>query len=100
MKIAVTGCNGSVGQRVSFLALKHGHTIIGADCTPLSPELYALVKDYEDRFTFNQVDLQDYDRTLELLQKSECEAVIHLAAIQNPRDYKVQTHHRHAPDLG
>jgi len=94
MKVVITGCNGSVGQRVSLLALKHGHIIVGADHTPLPLELCHLVKEYQDRFTFHQIDLKDYDHTLELLQKSECQAVIHLAGIRTPSDYKVQTHHR------
>jgi len=94
MKVVITGCNGSVGQRVSLLALKHAHIVVGADYTPLPLEFYHLVKEYQDRFMFHQIDLKDYDHTLELLQKSECQAVIHLAAIRNPSDYKVQTHHR------
>jgi len=94
MKVVITGCNGSVGQRVSLLALKHGHIVVGADHTPLPPELCHLVKEFQDRLSFHQIDLKDYDLTLELLQKSECQAVIHLAGIRDPSDYKVQTHHR------
>ncbi|KAF5359212.1 hypothetical protein D9756_003130 [Leucocoprinus leucothites] len=92
MKLVITSCNGSVGVRVVLLALKRGHTVTGADHTSLSPELSNLEKDQQDRFTFHQIDLKEYDRTLELLQNSGCEAVVHLAAIRNPLDYKVQTH--------
>ncbi|KAJ3560298.1 hypothetical protein NP233_g10930 [Leucocoprinus birnbaumii] len=103
MKLVITGCNGSVGVRVVLLALKHGHNVTGVDHTSLSPDLSNFVKDYHARFTFHQIDLKDYDRTLELLQNSKCEAIVHLAAIRNPSDYKVQTHnttqqaHRYFP---
>jgi nucleoside-diphosphate-sugar epimerase len=94
MNLVITGCNGSVGTRVVLLALKRGHTVTGADNTDLSEELKGLVQPYQDRFTFHQEDLKDYDRTLELLQNSGCQGVVHLAAIRNPLDYKVQTHNK------
>lgn len=90
MKLAITGCNGSVGKRIVLLALKRGYTVFGLDLTPLSDELAA----HQDKFTFHQIDLKDYHRVLDILQNSECEAVIHLAAFRDPTDYKVQTHNR------
>ncbi|KXN88493.1 dTDP-6-deoxy-L-talose 4-dehydrogenase (NAD(+)) [Leucoagaricus sp. SymC.cos] len=92
MKLVITGCNGSVGQRVVLLALKRGYTVTGGDYATLSEELRSLVQDYQERFTYHQYDLKDYDRVLELLKNSKCEAVIHLAAIRDPSDYKVHTH--------
>ncbi|KAF9446632.1 NAD(P)-binding protein [Macrolepiota fuliginosa MF-IS2] len=91
MKLAITGCNGSVGQRVVLLALKRGHTVIGIDLVPTSDELSTHTHQ-NDKFTFHQIDLKDYDRVLEILQRSASEAVVHLAAFRNPTDYQVQTH--------
>ncbi|KAF9446306.1 NAD(P)-binding protein [Macrolepiota fuliginosa MF-IS2] len=89
MKLVITGCNGSVGPRIVLLALKRGHTVIGVDLTTVPDELTTLQK---DKFAFHQADLKDYDRALEILRSSACEAVIHLAAFRDPTDYKVQTH--------
>lgn len=94
MKLLVTGCNGSVGQRVVRLALNRGYIVTGVDLTPLSEQLKQLIEHKKDTFTFHQIDLKDYDRVLEILQTSNCEAVIHLAALRDPTDYKVQTHNR------
>lgn len=94
MKLLVTGSNGSVGQRVVRLALIRGHIVTGVDITPLPEELKELIGHKQDAFTFKQIDLTDYDRALEVLRTSECEAVIHLAALHNPTDYGVQTHNK------
>ena len=92
MKLVITGCNGSVGRRVVLLALKRGYIVTGADYATLSEELKSFVQDYQERFTYHQFDLKDYDRVIELFKVSGCEAVIHLAAIRDPSDYGVKTH--------
>jgi nucleoside-diphosphate-sugar epimerase len=94
MKLLITGCNGSVGKRIVRLALNRGYIVTGVDLTPLSDELNKLIEHKKDSFTYHQIDLSDYDRVLEILQTSECQAVIHLAALRDPKDYKVQTHNR------
>lgn len=76
------------------LALNRGYIVTGVDLTPLSEQLKQLIEHKKDTFTFHQIDLKDYDRVLEILQTSNCEAVIHLAALRDPTDYKVQTHNR------
>lgn len=75
MKLAITGCNGRVGRRVVALALKHGHTVVGIDCTPLTQS--AGSPDRDDRFTFLELDLRVYEDALKALDG--CEAVCHLA---------------------
>ncbi|KAJ3576640.1 hypothetical protein NP233_g277 [Leucocoprinus birnbaumii] len=92
MKIVVTGCNGRVGKRVVLLALKRGYLVTGADHAPFSDDLRSLIQSYEERFAFKQVELENYERVLELFSESESNAVIHLAAIRDPSDYGVHTH--------
>ncbi len=97
MKLIITGCNGRVGKRVVLLALKRGHIVTGIDIAPLSDELVGIIiKENQsgERFTFRQIDLQEYEAIFEALQTSKCEAIIHLAAYPNPTDYKVKTHNR------
>jgi len=87
MKLAVTGCNGSVGRRVCTLALRAGHTVHGIDSArpPEDPAFFA----HAD-FVFSEVDLREYSGAVEAIRG--CEAVIHLAALPTPRDYLVDTH--------
>ena len=87
MKLAVTGCNGSVGRRVCMLALKEGHTVHGIDNTRPSadPEYFG-----HPNFAFSEVDLRQYDAAVEAIRGSE--AIIHLATLPTPRDYLVDTH--------
>jgi nucleoside-diphosphate-sugar epimerase len=87
MKVAVTGCNGSVGKRVVTLALKLGHTVVGIDHTLQSGRDCA-----NSQFMFIHADLADYDTVLKVFEG--CDGVIHLAACSNPGDYKVNTHNR------
>ncbi|KAF8632267.1 hypothetical protein AX15_002012 [Amanita polypyramis BW_CC] len=83
MKIAVTGSNGGVGNRVVALALKRNHYVVGIDITS-KPDLR------HDHFEFKQVDVFNYEDVEEALKG--CEGVVHLAAIPDPGDYKVKTH--------
>lgn len=94
MKIVITGCNGSVGKRVVLLSLKRGYTVTGIDIKPLPEELADTIQknQYTERFLFRQVDLKEYDRALEVLRSSECEAVIHLAIFPHPTDNPVEVH--------
>ena len=71
MKIAITGCNGSVGKRVVLLALARGHTVAGIDHVDLAVPIDS------ERFQFMKVDLRDYEETLKCL--AGCEAIVHLA---------------------
>ncbi|OJT04650.1 hypothetical protein TRAPUB_4605 [Trametes pubescens] len=95
MKIAVTGCNGLVGTRVVLAALEQGHAVYGIDTVPCSEPLAALLlhelKDGDQpRFKFQRVDLLDFDATLAALEGAD--AVVQLAAVSTPTDYKVITH--------
>ncbi|EKM78120.1 hypothetical protein AGABI1DRAFT_42376 [Agaricus bisporus var. burnettii JB137-S8] len=92
MNLLITGCNGSVGKRIVRLALNRGYIVTGVDFTILSEELKELIEHKKDNFTYHQIDLGDYDCALEILRTSECQAVIHLAAVRDPKDYKVHTH--------
>ncbi|GLB40545.1 putative rmlD substrate binding domain [Lyophyllum shimeji] len=86
MKIAVTGCNGSVGKRVVELALRRGHTVVGIDHNAQA-EGQAV---QHAQFTFVQADLKDFEVVMRVLGGSD--GVVHLAACRAPDDYKVITH--------
>jgi nucleoside-diphosphate-sugar epimerase len=86
MKIAVTGCNGRVGSRVSLFAVKEGHSVLGIDISPGSD----IAASKFPEFSYKSVDLSSYPNTLEALRG--CDAVIHLAGQPNPTDYEVKTH--------
>ncbi|TRM65067.1 hypothetical protein BD626DRAFT_490797 [Schizophyllum amplum] len=91
MKIAITGCNGSVGRRVVLCALRRGHHVRGIDLSPDTSEaLIALVGNKASSFDYHSADLRDFDAVLRVLEG--CQAVAHLAGIPNPTDYKVQAH--------
>ncbi|TFK75134.1 NAD(P)-binding protein [Pluteus cervinus] len=82
MKIAITGCNGSVGKPVVACALQHGHDVVGLDITSSAAT--------EPALSFTQVDLTKFDDTLNALRG--CDAVIQLAGIPQPKDYKAFVH--------
>ena len=90
MKLAVTGCNGSVGTRVVLAALAQGHTVVGVDNAPIPNVLSELLPAHEATFIFHTADLTDYQAALKLLK--DCDAVVHLAAVRTPADYAVVAH--------
>ena len=91
MKLAVTGCNGSVGSRVVLAALAHGHTVLGIDSVAKAPDtLTQLTEEQAARFAFREADLRDYKVATTLLRG--CEGVVHLAAMRSPGDYHVDAH--------
>ena len=91
MKLAVTGCNGSVGSRVVLAALSQGHTVLGIDSAAKAPDILTqLPGEQAARFAFHEADLRDYEVAMRLLRG--CEGVVHLAAIRSPGDYHVDTH--------
>ncbi len=94
MKLVVTGCNGSIGRRVVLLSLKRGYVVTGIDLKPLPEEVVDAIQrnHYTERFMFHQIDLKEYDRVLEVLQSSGCEAVIHLAIYPHPTENPVEVH--------
>ncbi|KAH8100832.1 NAD(P)-binding protein [Cristinia sonorae] len=91
MKLAVTGCNGSVGRRVVQAALKRGYSVVGIDYkqAPLE-DTPAFTSD--PKFTFREVDLKNYDKALEALREEKAEAIVQLAAVRTPEDYVVVAH--------
>ena len=92
MKLAVTGCNGRVGRRVVKLALEHGHEVLGIDMADLScPKECPWLN--TSQYIFKRADLQDFDTVLGLLEGHD--AVINLAGMPSPVDYKVMTHNRY-----
>lgn len=86
MKIAVTGCNGMVGQRVVIRALKAGHIVIGVDKVAKEDTEFR----HDSHFTFVLADLSDFEEALKAFQG--CDAIVQLAAINRPIDFKVETH--------
>ncbi len=90
MKLAVTGCNGSVGSRVVLAALAQGHTVLGIDSAKVPDVLTQLPEEQAARFAFHEANLRDYQVATMLLRG--CEGVVHLAAMRTPGDYHVDTH--------
>ncbi|KAA1467724.1 NAD(P)-binding protein [Dentipellis sp. KUC8613] len=86
MKLVVTGCNGSVGRRVAYNALKQGHTVLGLD----NKTVEGTESSGHPNYHFVEADLCDFNTALGLLEGHD--AVVHLAAFPNPTDFKVQTH--------
>lgn len=85
MRIAITGCSGSIGKCVVRRALAQKFTVVGIDNNaPIDDS------SHDGAFSFIQVDLTDYEATLKAL--ANCEGIVHLAAIPQPRDYGVTTH--------
>lgn len=89
MKIAVTGCNGSVGKRVVIRLLESKYRVLGID---ISPPDHSDAANLSTDFSFLALDLKDYAATLTAL--TGCDAVVHLAAFRDPGDYQVATHNR------
>ncbi|KAK7051079.1 hypothetical protein VNI00_005191 [Paramarasmius palmivorus] len=89
MKIAITGCNGSVGKRVVALALKRNHLVLGIDIAPTSI-LAADAEELRSNFAYKSVDLRSYQDTLTALEGSD--AIVNLAGQPNPGDYGAAAH--------
>ena len=87
MKLTITGCSGRIGRRVAIAALNAGHAVHGVDSAQPAEGL-----EFSDNpsFTFSEVDLRDYEKTIETLRGSD--AVIQLAALPNPADYVAIAH--------
>ncbi|KAF8589956.1 NAD(P)-binding protein [Ramaria rubella] len=84
MKIAVTGCNGSVGRVTVRHVLEAGHSVVGIDqAAPTSLPQHP-------HFSYIQADLCDYQEAL--ISLNGCDAVLHLAGIPNPQDFLVVAH--------
>lgn len=85
MRIAITGCSGGIGKRVVKRALDQKFTVVGID-NIAPPDEWS----HEEAFSFIKLDLTDYEATLKAVEN--CEGIVHLAAIPQPRDYGVTTH--------
>lgn len=86
MKIAVTGCNGLVGQPVVLRALRTGHTVIGIDKAAKEDTKFR----HDPQFTFVLADLANFEEALKAFEG--CDAIVQLAGVNQPIDYKVNTH--------
>ncbi|TCD64920.1 hypothetical protein EIP91_003456 [Steccherinum ochraceum] len=87
MKLAVTGCNGSVGRRVVIAALTRGWTVVGIDHREVEEDLEFAT---DPNFSFLEIDLRDYTKALDALRGAD--AVVQLAAVRTPEDYVVVAH--------
>lgn len=67
-------------------ALKAGYTVAGVDNREATDLEYA----DNPKFSFQAVDLRDYDGMVEALRGAD--AVVHLAALPTPLDYAAITH--------
>ena len=81
MRILVTGGAGFIGSAVCRHFVRENHEVINVDKLTYAGNLASL-KEVEDRdnYTFVNADIRDYDRMLELMQTSQVDGVMHLAA--------------------
>lgn len=82
MTILITGGAGFIGSNlIHYLINKTDHEIVNVDKLTYAGNLVSL-KDIEnnDRYTFEQVDICDYDNVRELFSNYSPDAVMHLAA--------------------
>lgn len=79
MRIVITGGSGGVGRAATRAAVDAGHTVLSLDRVEPKPE--AIVPGVEYRV----FDLTDYDGLVAALTGAD--ALIHLAAIPNPRTF-------------
>ncbi|AKI03385.1 dTDP-glucose 4,6-dehydratase (plasmid) [Hoeflea sp. IMCC20628] len=81
MRILVTGGAGFIGSAVCRHFVRANHEVINVDKLTYAGNLASL-KEVENRenYTFVNADIRDYDKILELMQTSEVDGVMHLAA--------------------
>ncbi|MBR3319286.1 UDP-glucose 4-epimerase GalE [Candidatus Saccharibacteria bacterium] len=84
MNILVTGGTGYIGSHVVVELIKRGHTVDILDNLFNSKVevLDKIEKIVGTKPRFHKADLLDYDKTLEVLQSSKFDAVIHLAGMK------------------
>ena len=76
MKIAVTGSSGRVGRAIVAMALAEGHTVVGMDRVPATPD------QAHAGFTAHVLEMTGYDAVLAAM--TGCDTLIHMAAIPGP----------------
>lgn len=99
MMYFVTGCSGFIANRVSQLLLNAGHHVVGVDNmndyydVSLKEHRLRNLKAYE-KFDFHQIDLESRDEIKEIMNQTDFDAVINLAAragvrysMENPEIY-------------
>jgi len=99
MRILVTGCAGFIGWKVTESLLKEGHTVVGVD--NLNDAYDVRLKEWrlsqlqgQDRLTFSQVDITDWDALSSVFRDHDFDAVVNLAAragvrqsVENPKAF-------------
>ncbi|MBR3256909.1 UDP-glucose 4-epimerase GalE [Candidatus Saccharibacteria bacterium] len=84
MKVLVTGGTGYIGSHTCVELIKSGHTVEILDNLSNSKEesLDKIEKITGTRPKFHKVDLKDYEKTLEVFESENFEAVIHFAGLK------------------
>lgn len=94
----VTGCAGFIGSVVAQQLLREGHTVVGVDNLndyyDVSLKRFRLARLKNDRFHFNELDIEDRGKLRQLFRDQRFDAVLNLAAragvrysMQNPHVY-------------
>jgi len=76
-KIIVTGSNGLLGQKVTDLSIQDSEIELIA--TSVGPNRHNL----KDGYTYEELDVLDLDRLIELVERYQPDSIIHTAAMTN-----------------
>ena len=100
MAVLVTGAAGFIGSSVAHRILDRGENVIGVDNVndyydpKIKRDRLARLKDYQDRFTFCEVDFSDWRCLNDALGEQKFDTIVHLGAqagvrysIENPHVY-------------
>jgi UDP-glucuronate 4-epimerase len=100
MAVLVTGVAGFIGYHVARRLMDRGEAVIGLDnvndyyAPSLKRDRLAMLGEYQERFTFVEIDIADHAALASALEGAEFDRIVHLAAqagvrysIENPRVY-------------
>ena len=81
-RILVTGAAGTIGLHVTSALLECGHSVVGVSLEPTSSISHK-------HFTYQKLDIGDYQAIDSMLSEQSIDGLIHLAALVHVRDSKL-----------